>query len=129
MNFFLFLFTLSNNVYNSNHNNFSKNLTSMENTLVSQNSFSNFQKYMNGTTDYYNTGIDYRCIIDKEDSILNRIKIIEFLRKKRVLDALLNENVATLQKIDIIKKHDILEESMGPNIYAGGLLDDYFFEF
>jgi hypothetical protein len=84
---------------------------------------------MNGTTDYYNTGIDYRCLIDKQDSIENRIKIMQFLRKKRVLDALLNENVATLQKIDIIKQNDILDESMGPNIYAGGLLDDYFFDF
>ena len=76
----------------------------------------------------YVTGLDHRMIIDPTDkqSYLHNININ--YHKKRVLDTLISPNVATLQKIEIINKYDIFDDSIGPNIFAGGLMDDFNFE-
>ena len=62
--------------------------------------------------------------IDKFDDLSN---INININRKRILDALINPDVATLQKIDIINKYNILDDSMKINIYGGGLLNDYNF--
>ena len=62
--------------------------------------------------------------IDKLEDLSN---INININRKRILDALINPNISTLQKIDIINKYNILDDCMKINMYAGGLFDDFNF--
>ncbi len=91
--------------------------------------YSSFNTFLNNNNYTYNTGIDYRYPIHSDNDIDELIEQINInYHKKRVLDTLISPNIATLQKIDIIKKYDIFDNKMGTNILAGGLMDDFNFE-
>ena len=76
----------------------------------------------------YVTGLDHRMMMDPTDKLAYLYNININYHKKRILDTLISPNVATLQKIEIINKYDIHDNKMGPNIFAGGLMDDFNFE-
>ena len=87
--------------------------------------YSSFNTFLNNNNYTYNTGIDYRYPIhldNDNDELLEQININ--YHKKRVLNTLISPNVATVQKIDIIKKYDIFNNKMEANILAGGLMDE-----
>ena len=78
------------------------------------------------------TTIDYKkgyCDIefnhlDDSEKMLEKIQL--HFHKKKVLDALEQNGLSTLQKIKIIRRDTtIMDEKMGSNIFAGGLLDDW----
>lgn len=78
------------------------------------------------------TTIDYKkgyCDIefnhlDDSEKMLEKIQL--HFHRKKVLDALEQNGLSTLQKIKIIKRDTtIMDEKMGSNIFAGGLLDDW----
>jgi len=71
------------------------------------------------------SGFDQRY--NDTDNLDDLLNININIHRKRILDALINPDVATLQKIDIIKKYNILDHTMKNNIYAGGLLNDFNF--
>ena len=76
------------------------------------------QKYKNGYCDFAFTHPD-----DSEE-MLEKIQL--HFHRKKVLDALEKNGLSTLQKIKIIKRDTtIMDEKMGSNIFAGGLLDDW----
>ena len=101
------------------------------NNIKKKTDYSGFYKTNNFINNLKNTkndtsGIDERPNV-YNDYIEELSQIYINIHKKRVLDALINPNIATLQKIDIINEYDILPSTMKINIYEGGLLDDYNF--
>ena len=61
------------------------------------------------------------------DELENLADININIHRKRILDVLINPDLATLQKINIINKYNILNDNLNINIYAGGLLNDFNF--
>ena len=110
--FILKLMCLSNNKYNINNKS-------------SHERFNNFLRNNNIDEKMNTTGIDQRPLINI-DNDLELMNININIHRKRILDVLINPNVATLQKVDIINKYNILY--IDNNIFNGGLLDDFNFD-
>jgi len=73
-----------------------------------------------------NIGIDDRYIKEEEYSTE---KMKEMFDKKKLLDILQNKHIPVIIKTSMLKNF-IPEEKVRPsNIFAGGLLDDYNFDF
>jgi len=61
---------------------------------------------------------------DDSEEMLRKIKL--HFHRKKVLNAIDQNGLSTLQKINIIKRDtNFIDEKMGSNILAGGLLDDW----
>ena len=91
-------------------------------------SFHDFNNFLNMSY-LYKSGFDMRYIENT-----TRLEMEEFLIKKHFYNKdLLNKLTSTLisqkEKLDIIKKEDILSDQFTPNILSGGLLDDFNFDF
>lgn len=115
-----FISLLINLMCMTNNNNIKKN-TDYSDFYKANNYINNFKNTRNDTS-----GMDERPDINI-DTIEQLAEINMNIHRKRVLDALINPSVATLQKIDIINEYDILPSTMRINIYEGGLLDDFNF--
>ena len=67
-----------------------------------------------------NTGYDYRFILNE-----NINSNLYNINKKKIFDDLINPNLGTLQKIDIINNNDLFDNHIkGFNIYNGGLFNN-----
>jgi len=81
--------------------------------------------------DIKKTGLDER--VSKLDNIIeNELleKIHENFHKKRLLDILENNQISIIQKMDILNQYLFYNTtSLHANLFAGGLLDDWDFEF
>tara|TARA_B110000305_G_scaffold232493_1_gene287546 strand:+ start:583 stop:933 length:351 start_codon:yes stop_codon:yes gene_type:complete len=81
--------------------------------------------------DIRKTGLDER--VSKLDNIIeNELleKIHENFHKKRLLDILENNQISIIQKMDILNQYLFYNTtSLHANLFAGGLLDDWDFEF
>lgn len=105
----------------TNNNNKINNKINNENRYSSFFNANNIMKLSNVS------GIDHRPldIIDNDEQL---IKINTNMLKKNILDTLINTNISSYHKIDLINRYDIFNKSMNFNILEGGLLDDYNFE-
>lgn len=81
----------------------------------------------NNNSSAIHSGIDERPKLEYDEDI-ELINININFYKKRILDSLMNDNIATLEKIDIINKNYILPNTFIVNITTAGLLDDFNFE-
>ena len=77
------------------------------------------------TLDYKNGYCDFAFNHpDDSEEMLTKIRLN--FHKKKVFDALEQQGLSTLQKMDVIKRDtDIVDIKMGSNILAGGLLNDW----
>jgi hypothetical protein len=111
---FLGSFILKKPLYYSHHNmsNIHKELSNnIESIIIAQ-------QYKDGYCDFtFNHP-------DDSSEMLRKIKL--HFHRKKVLDAIDHNGLSILQKINIIKSDtSIMDEKMGSNILAGGLLDDW----
>ncbi len=81
--------------------------------------------------DIRKTGLDER--VSKMNNIIeNELleKIQENFHKKQLLDILENNQISIIQKMDILNQYLFYNTtSLHSNLFAGGLLDDWDFEF
>tara|TARA_B100001063_G_scaffold62934_1_gene56960 strand:- start:857 stop:1198 length:342 start_codon:yes stop_codon:yes gene_type:complete len=81
--------------------------------------------------DIIKTGLDER--VSKMNNIIeNELleKIQENFHKKQLLDILENNQISIIQKMDILNQYLFYNTtSLHSNLFAGGLLDDWDFEF
>lgn len=81
------------------------------------NTFNNSHKY---------DGFDHRCIDLNESKEHEKLyKIHRFFQNKKLLDILQNENVSLNTKLILLQDNRI----KSANIFAGGLMNDFDFEF
>lgn len=107
------------------------------NKIYSKNSSDRYINFLNANNIYYikknnnssviNAGVDERPNLEYDEDI-ELINININFHKKRILDSLINDNLATLEKIDIINQNFILPDTFIVNITSGGLLYDFNFE-
>lgn len=107
------------------------------NKIYSKNSSDRYINFLNANNIYHskksnntstiNTGVDERPYLEYDENI-ELININVNFHKKRILDSLINDNLATLEKIDILNKNFILPDTFIVNITSGGLLYDFNFE-
>ena len=81
--------------------------------------------------DIIKTGLDER--VSKMNNIIeNELleKIQENFHKKQLLDILENNQISIIQKMDILNQYLLyIHTEESANLFAGGLLDDWDFEF
>ena len=70
-------------------------------------------------------GYDYRHIKNNTDDEDNLRKIYKYFENKKLLDILKNENISLSTKLVLLQDNRIKSS----NIYAGGLMKDFDFEF
>ncbi len=76
-----------------------------------------------------NTGLDMRYIenttkLEEEEFLINK-----HFHNYEILCKLTSDKINEKEKLDIIKKEDIIKNNLAPNIFSGGLLDDFNFDF
>ena len=83
----------------------------------------------NSKPDNLKKGIDERFPIIEQNYDLNKI-YFDF-QKKEVLDKLIRKDISLNEKVKIwnIYKNNFVEENISTNIFEGGLLDDWDFNF
>jgi hypothetical protein len=75
---------------------------------------------------YKYNGFDHRCIIFNESKEQDKLyKIYDHFENKKILDILENENVSLTTKLLLLQDNRI----KSPNLFAGGLMKDFDFEF
>jgi len=74
-------------------------------------------------------GIDHRFKKTTDFDSTSNIKIMNNINNKNLIDKLENNDTSIFDKLKIVSDHNILNDSMSYNIYAGGLLNDYYFNF
>lgn len=74
----------------------------------------------------YQNGYDSKYkLLDEDPQELETIK--KHLMNNELLKTLENKKKSIFEKIDIIDKNNILNQSMTPCLFSGGLLDDWGF--
>ena len=74
------------------------------------------------------TGLDTRYGENHTDSSEELFYIYKNFHNKKILNRLLEDKINVLEKLQIIEREDIFNETMCINILNGGLLDDFNFE-
>ena len=75
-----------------------------------------------------NHKIDTRYGENHTDSSEELFYIYKNFHNKKILNRLLEDKINVLEKLQIIEREDIFNETMCINILNGGLLDDFNFE-
>ena len=121
------LFSIFLNLMCLNNNKiYSKNSSDRYISFLNANNINYIKKNNNSSASH--SGIDERPKLEYDEDI-ELINININFHKKRILDSLMNDNLATLEKIDIINQNLILPDTFIVNITSGGLLYDFNFEF
>ena len=93
------------------------------NFLILKDHSNTFNKVKN---DHKYNGFDHRCIDLNESKEHEKLyKIHRFFQNKKLLDILQNENVSLSTKLILLQDNRI----KSANIFAGGLMNDFDFEF
>ena len=94
----------------------------------------NHQELTNITIDdnlYYKRGYNEAYFIDDCDSLEQLYKIYDIYEKEYMLKNLESSQLSVYDKIDIIKKYNIIdninENNIGINLISGGLMNDWNF--
>lgn len=77
----------------------------------------------------YNQGIDMRYPNSTDFDDLLNLKIYENYQKFDLLKKLESTKVSELDKLKFIEQSNMINPSFAPNITAGGLFDDFYFNF
>ena len=120
------------NMYHSNEENKSEFQQILDNFEKNKtiNSTDTFDDFLNNDQRQYFKGYDMRNItVENEKDEL--ITIAENFEKQNILKKLNSSGLSTIMKLQIIDNNNHLfeDDSYAPNIYKGGLLDDFNFEF
>lgn len=70
-------------------------------------------------------GVDMRYSLEENIDYLELLKILENIKKKKILNTLENKNISIYDKLSLIQDNNIIETSYSVNILSGGLMDDY----
>ena len=120
------LFSIFFNLMCLNNNKiYTKNSSDRYINFLNANNINYIKK--NNNSSAIHSGVDERPKMEHDEDI-ELININVNFHKKRILDSLMNDNLATLEKIDIINKNFILPDTFIVNISSGGLLYDFNFE-
>jgi len=119
---FLLLLILILNV-NNNYSFINKN----SNTFLSFHFPNHYFKINVKSNDKSNDGYDHRFPLktNKSETEEKLYNISQLFKKKDILNLLTNENISIYTKIGILKENVIYS----PNIFAGGLMKDFDFEY
>lgn len=101
---------------------------------ISENSFdkNELTNILNNNTNFdyrINHGIDMRYKNHTDFDINLNLKLKDYFRKMQILKTLENSNISELDKITIINDNDIFNYNYSSNINAGGLMNDFDFNF
>ena len=101
---------------------------------ISENSFdkNELTNILNNNTNFdyrINHGIDMRYKNYTDFDINLNLKLKNYFRKMQILKTLENSNISELDKIKIINDNDIFNYNYSSNINAGGLMNDFDFNF
>ena len=77
----------------------------------------------------YKKGYDLRYNIFYKDNENELVKIKRNFKNKNILSYLQSKNNTIHNKMKILQENDLLEDTLGNNIFSGGLLDDWNYTF
>jgi hypothetical protein len=81
--------------------------------------------FKNKISDEKYNGFDHRIINETKEKELNLYKIAKYFEQKKILDILENKNVSLTTKLLLLQDNRIKTS----NIFEGGLMRDFDFEF
>ena len=77
----------------------------------------------------YKKGYDLRYKIFCKDNEDELVRIKRNFKNKNILSYLQNKNNTIHNKMKLLQENDLLEDTLGNNIFSGGLLDDWNYTF
>jgi hypothetical protein len=92
------------------------------NLIILLNNSNTFEKNKNS---YKYNGCDHRNLTNENEEKIKLYKIHKLFQTKKILDVLKNENVSFVTKLLLLQDNRIKSS----NIFAGGLMKDFDFEF
>jgi len=79
---------------------------------------------------YKNTGLDERVLFFEHNNVtIDLYNLYKNYYNKKILDLLVNTNINNNDKLTYLKLNNIFSDEKAVDLYAGGLMNDYLFDF